>query len=63
MLFVVLMSVSNGYCAGLEMMNAPKVFARPEDQSKAGTLMGFSMTCGLLVGALLSFPVRAISLA
>ncbi len=62
-LFVVLMSVSNGYCAGLEMMNAPKVFARPEDQSKAGTLMGFSMTCGLLVGALLSFPVRAISLA
>ena len=52
--------ISNGYCAGLEMMNGPKQVSRLEDQSRAGTLMGFFMTLGLLLGSLVAFPVRAI---
>jgi hypothetical protein len=59
-LLVLFMAVSNGYCAGLEMMNGPKQVIRLEDQSRAGTLMGFFMTLGLLFGSLVAFPVRAI---
>jgi len=59
-LLMLMMAISNGYCAGLEMMNGPKQVNRLEDQSRAGTLMGFFMTLGLLLGSLVAFPVRAI---
>jgi equilibrative nucleoside transporter 1/2/3 len=59
-LFVGAMAVSNGYVAGMEMMNAPKVFNAPQEQSFAGTVMGFFMTLGLFLGSLLSFIVAAM---
>ena len=55
-----LMAVSNGYCAGLEMMNGPKECTSKADQSRAGTILAFFMTLGLLLGALLAFPVSAM---
>ena len=54
------MAVTNGYVAGMEMMNAPKAFDAPLEQSFAGTVMGFFMTLGLFLGSLLSFVVAAM---
>ena len=59
-LLMLLMAVSNGYCTGLEMSNGPKQCIKKEDQSRAGTLLAFFMTLGLLLGSLLAFPVRAM---
>ena len=58
--FVGAMAVTNGYVAGMEMMNAPKAFDAPLEQSFAGTVMGFFMTLGLFLGSLLSFVVAAM---
>jgi solute carrier family 29 (equilibrative nucleoside transporter), member 1/2/3 len=59
-LLMLLFAASNGWCAGLEMMNGPKTCKYSQDQSRAGTLLAFFMTLGLLLGSLMSFPVLAI---
>jgi hypothetical protein len=58
--FMLLLSVSNGYVASLEMMNAP---ARAPDgqQSRAGTNMAFFLVMGIFLGSVFSFPVRALA--
>jgi hypothetical protein len=59
-MFMLLLSVSNGYVASLEMMNAP---ARAPDgqQSRAGTNMAFFLVMGIFLGSVFSFPVRALA--
>ena len=59
-LLMLLLALTNGYCGGLEMMNGPKACEKMEDQSRAGTMLAFFMTLGLLLGSLLAFPVQAI---
>ena len=59
-IFITLMSISNGYVASLEMMNAPRL-APDGQQSRAGTIMAFFLVLGLVLGSLLSFGVRAIA--
>ena len=59
-LFMILMAFSNGYVASLcMMMGAGSV--PPKDAPVAGTIMVFSLTCGLCMGACLSFIVVLIS--
>ena len=58
---MLLLAVSNGYCGGLEMQNGPKTCSHQKDQSRAGTLLAFFMTLGLLLGSLLAFPVVAVA--
>ena len=59
-LFVAAMAVTNGYCAGLEMMNAPNIFTRPREQSYVGTVMGFWSVSGMFLGSLLGMLLAVI---
>ena len=59
-LFMLLLSVSNGYVASLEMMNAPSVVPDGQ-QSRAGTIMAFFLVMGIFLGSVMSFPVRAVA--
>lgn len=59
-LFMIILAFSNGYVASLcMMMGAGSV--PPKDAPVAGTIMVFSLTCGLCMGACLSFIVVIIS--
>ena len=58
--FMCLMSVSNGYVASLEMMNGPGLVPDGQ-QSRAGTIMAFFLVLGLVLGSVGSFGVRAIA--
>ena len=51
------MSISNGYIGNIAMMFGPKMFDRPEDQSRAASIMCFFLVLGVAVGALLSAPL------
>ena len=58
--FMCLLSVSNGYVASLEMMNAPGQ-APDGEQSRAGTNMAFFLVMGIFLGSIFSFLVRALA--
>ena len=59
-IFMCLLSVSNGYVASLEMMNGPSLVPDGQ-QSRAGTIMAFFLVLGLVVGSVGSFGVRAVA--
>lgn len=59
-IFMCLLSISNGYVASLEMMNAPAK-APDGQQSRAGTNMAFFLVMGIFLGSIVSFPVRAFA--
>ena len=59
-LFMVFFGLSNGYISTLSMMYGPTM-VRPKDAGLAGTLMIFSLTIGLMSGAMLSFLMVFIS--
>lgn len=59
-IFMCLLSVSNGYVASLEMMNGPTLVPDGQ-QSRAGTIMAFFLVLGLVMGSMLSFAVRSIA--
>lgn len=53
-LFMILFAVTNGYIASTCMMLGPSLVP-VQETSLAGTIMVFSLTCGLLTGACVSF--------
>jgi len=59
-IFMCLLSVSNGYVASLEMMNAPSLVPKGQE-SRAGTIMAFFLVLGLVIGSMTSFGVRALA--
>lgn len=59
-LFMIAMAFTNGYVASLCMMMGAGSVA-PKDAPVAGTIMVFSLTAGLCMGACLSFIVVIIS--
>ena len=59
-LFIIGFSFSNGYLASSAMMLGPSLVG-PKDAGKAGTIMIFALTLGLLAGGCLSFLTVAIS--
>jgi equilibrative nucleoside transporter 1/2/3 len=59
-LFMVLFGFSNGYLCTLSMMLGPSLVP-PKDAGLAGTLMIFSLTIGLMSGAMASFLMVLIS--
>lgn len=52
-------AVSNGYLGSLCMMYGPKL-VNPRDAEVAGTIMALFLSCGLALGAGLSFAVTAV---
>lgn len=52
--FMILMSFTNGYFSSICMMFGPTL-VQPESMATAGTMMVFCLTCGLLTGSLSSF--------
>lgn len=59
-LFMIIMAFTNGYVASLSMMMGAGAVA-PKDAPIAGTIMVFSLTVGLCMGACTSFIVVLIS--
>jgi hypothetical protein len=59
-IFMMLFALSNGYVASSCMMLGGSIVP-PKESSLAGTIMVFSLTFGLLCGAMASFPVVYIS--
>ena len=60
LLFMALMSISNGWVASMEMMAGPSLV--PDGlQSRAGTIMAFFLVLGLVLGSIVSFGVRAFA--
>jgi equilibrative nucleoside transporter 1/2/3 len=59
-LFMAVMSISNGWVASLEMMAGPSLVPDGQ-QSRAGTIMAFFLVLGLVLGSVLSFGVRALA--
>jgi hypothetical protein len=59
-IFMCMLSISNGYVASLEMMNGPGLVPDGQ-QSRAGTIMAFFLVLGLVLGSICSFGVRAIA--
>ena len=60
LLFMALMSISNGWVASMEMMAGPSLV--PDGlQSQAGTIMAFFLVLGLVLGSIVSFGVRAFA--
>lgn len=57
LLLVATMSISNGYIGNITMMFGPKMLERPEDQSRAASILCFFLILGVAVGALLSAPL------
>ena len=55
----VLFSLSNGYLGSLCMMYGPKLVS-PKHAEVAGTIMALFLSCGLAIGAGLSFGVTAL---
>lgn len=53
-LLVLTLGVTNGFVANVAMMMGPTLVP-PHEQPLAGTIMGFALVTGLLVGAMLSF--------
>ena len=51
------LSISHGYIGNIVMMFGPKMMERPEDQSRAASILVFFLVLGLTVGALLSAPL------
>ncbi|CAG8519002.1 7841_t:CDS:2 [Scutellospora calospora] len=58
-LILFLFAISNGYVVSLSMMAGPQV--EGVEKELAGTLLSFFLVVGLVVGSILSFPLRAIS--
>jgi equilibrative nucleoside transporter 1/2/3 len=58
--FMALMAFSNGYIASNAMMMGAGMVSA-EDSNMAGTIMVFSLTFGLCMGAVFSFPIVYIS--
>mmetsp|Transcript_11400 Transcript_11400/g.18554 ORF Transcript_11400/g.18554 Transcript_11400/m.18554 type:complete len:460 (-) Transcript_11400:212-1591(-) len=59
-IFMIFFGLSNGYVSTLAMMFGPSLVP-PKDAGLAGTLMIFSLTIGLMSGAMLSFVMVLIS--
>ena len=55
----VILGVLNGYLATLSMMYGPSAVRNEEDRPKAGTVMIFSLTLGLAVGAYISMGIQS----
>jgi uncharacterized integral membrane protein len=59
-IFMALMAFTNGYVASNAMMMGASI-VNPEDSGMAGTIMIFSLTVGLFMGACCSFIIVLIS--
>jgi equilibrative nucleoside transporter 1/2/3 len=59
-IFMIFFGMTNGYISTLSMMFGPSLVA-PKDAGLAGTLMIFSLTIGLMSGAMFSFVMVLIS--
>ena len=57
-----IMGILNGYGATLAMMFGPSSVKNISDQAKAGTVMVFSLTLGLTVGAYISYIIGNVIL-
>jgi hypothetical protein len=57
---MIFFGMTNGYISTLSMMFGPSLVA-PKDAGLAGTLMIFSLTIGLMSGAMFSFVMVLIS--